>query len=564
MNRVKRFYRRQQTAAQLLESREKSIVELGILTHRKIAGGQIADTELAAVSQTIDGWDRLLGQLLAEGKGKPASIQPNGQEMQPDVTMHLGEQGGDTLSSTVGNETLGRWRIRINPFVWHSLFGALLSVILTLTLCLALSTIANMAINQAVTFGKAAVANKVQDKVQEKLDVIKPDKLNGKLGTMATEKVRALVESKWSAFTRFQSEADYTLLDVPTTYLLVHNVKSQAHLGLVSNLASSEMQLQIGLYVWLLLPLLAFLIGGYVSAWRSRIVSLKQALSLSLIVGAANALLMVLLTQTSGFSSALELPRGIGNVDIVYRFSAASALLNGFVLGTLFSLTGALLKLGGFKWAKIFRSERISYSEPIRIAVAAIAGGVLLSFVYMLILLWFKGLLSATLVLLLPQLAVYAWGIASGNIFHMTNFLASQGKQMEISVFAGIQGTGMEGYAAEWNLYVILSALLPLVLLLFIGMRLKPRFGGLPKQTMIFSAAYAVLMALMMLLTRVGMTVRGQAAFIDVKSFTLEAGFSALATLVTCFIVAYVCVTAGAKLNARYRFRRQSSMTEQG
>jgi hypothetical protein len=309
------------------------------------------------------------------------------------------------------------------------------------------------------------------------------------------------------------------------------------------------------------LPLLAFLIGGYVSAWRSRIVSLKQALLQSLIVGVANALLMALLTQTSGFSSAMDLPRGIGSVDVVYRFSAASALLNGFVLGTLFSLTGALLKLGGLKWAKIFRSERHSYGEPIRLAAATIAGGVCLCFVYMLILLWSKGMLSATLVLLLPQFAVYAWGIASGNLFHMTNFLASQGKQMEISVFAGIQGTGLEGYASEWNLYVILSALLPLALLLYVGMRLKPGSGSLHRQTIIFSTAYAVLMALMMMLTRIGMTVHGQAAFIDVKSFTLEAGFSALGTLVTCFIVAYVCVTAGTKLNTRYRFRRPSSMT---
>jgi hypothetical protein len=56
---------------------------------------------------------------------------------------------------------------------------------------------------------------------------------------------------------------------------------------------------------------------------------------------------------------------------------------------------------------------------------------------------------------------------------------------------------------------VILSELLPLVLLLFIGVRLKPGLGSLHKQTIIFSSAYAVLMALIMMLTQIEMTGSG-------------------------------------------------------
>lgn len=110
----------------------------------------------------------------------------------------------------------------------------------------------------------------------------------------------------------------------------------------------------------------------------------------------------------------------------------------------------------------------------------------------------------------LPQLAIYRWGIAIGNLFLMTNFIAGQGKQVEVAVFTGVQGAGMEGLAAEWRLYVLLSAPLPVALLLIAGMRMKPKFGEPHRQSMVFGAAYAVLMSFLMVLTRIGMTVRAR------------------------------------------------------
>ncbi len=555
ISKIKRLYARERTAVRLLESREKSIAELGNLTHRKLRAGQIADPELAKVSQAIDGWDRMLGQVLQQSKQDAISARPF---VEPEASGHPSDAGEADVPPAVGSDAHGQPLGGVSPFFKQGLFGAFLSVMLALTLCLALSSLANSALNQAVDSGKEAVAGKVQDK----LEAVKPDRLNGKAGAQVAEKVRGLVEDKWSAFARFQGESDFKIVDVPTTYLLVHNVKSEAHIQLGNNLVSSDMQFQIGLYAWLLVPLLAFLAGGYVAARRMRIVSVRQAVWLSLIVGAANALLSGLLTQLSGFSAALDLPRGIGSANIDFGFSPASALLNGFALGAAFSLSGALLRLGGFKWAKLIRGEALPYSEPVRLAAATVVRGVCLSLVYALALLGAKGAMTTVLALLLPQLAIYLWGIANGNLFHMTNFIAGQGKQVEVSVFGGIQGAGMDGAAAEWHLYLLLSALIPVVLLLIAGMRMNPKFGDPQRQTILFSAAYAVLMSLLTMLTRIGMTVRGQAAFVDVKSFTLEAGFSALATFATCFIVAYVCVTLGVKASARYRLRRRAPISE--
>ena len=51
----------------------------------------------------------------------------------------------------------------------------------------------------------------------------------------------------------------------------------------------------------------------------------------------------------------------------------------------------------------------------------------------------------------------------------------------------------MEGYAAEWNGFIWISALLPLALLAAVGMRMKPDYGPLRKQAIVFSAACALL-----------------------------------------------------------------------
>jgi len=556
LNKIRRLYARERTAARLMEYREKAVLELGCLAHRKIASGQLVDPELASASQAVDGWDRMLGRML-EQEGTEAGSARLATAVGPEASSRPNDKGMAAVPPDIGSGATEASRVGIQSILQKGLFGALLSVMLTLALCLALSTVANSALNQAVTSGKASVA----DKVQGKLEAVKPDRLNGKPGEQAAEKVRGLLEDKWSAFARFQGDSDFKIVDVPTTYLLAHNVKSAAQIRLGNNLISSDMQFQIGLYAWLLVPLLAFLVGGYVAARRMRMITVRQAVWLALVIGAANALLSWLLAQLSGFSAAMELPRGIGSAAIDFGFSPASGLLNGFALGTVFSLTGALLRLGGFKWAKLMRDGTLPYGEPIRLAAATIVRGVCLCLIYALVLLWAKGALTTVLALLLPQLAIYLWGIANGNLFHMTNFIAGQGKQVEVSVFGGIQGAGMEGATAEWHLYLLLSALLPVALLLFAGMRMKPKSGDPHRQTMLFSAVYALLMSLLTMLTRIGMTVRGQAAFIDVKSFTLEAGFSTLATFATCFIVAYVCVMLGVKAGARQRLRRRASIS---
>lgn len=552
---VKRAFARQRTAVRLWESREKSIIELGHLTHRKIGAGQIKDPELEKASQAIDGWDRLLGQALEQRGPDAVPARPTAEA---DAARRPPDTGDADAPASGGAGAQGRpVADGARPFLRHGLFGALLSVMLALALCLALSTIANSALNQAVDSAKQAVA----DKVQGKLEAAKPDRLRGQAGVRISDQVRTLAEDKWSALARFQEASDFKLLDVPTAYLLVHNVQSKAHLRLGNDLVTSEMRFQIGLYAGLLIPLLAFLLGGYASARRMRIDSVKQAARLSLVIGAANALWSGLLAQMSGFSTFLALPRGIGSVEADFGFSLASAMLNGFALGAAFSLSGALLRLGGLKWAKRLRGEALPYGEPIRLAAAMIVRGVCLCLVYALALLGAKGALTTVLVVLLPQLAIYGWGVANGNLFQMTNFLAGQGKQVEISVFTGIQGAAMGGGAGEWHLYVLLSALIPVALLLYAGMRMKPELGDPRRQTMVFGAAYALLMSLLAMLTRIGMTVRGQAAFVDVQSFTLEAGFSVLGTFATCFILAYVCATLGAKVGARYRQRRRTAVS---
>ncbi|WP_135556446.1 hypothetical protein [Paenibacillus cymbidii] len=540
---VRHQYGREREATQLMASREKSVIELGHVAHAKIAAGHISDPELTAISHTIDGWDRMLHEL-QERRGQDGANALSGYNFPDSV-------GGEPAK---GDSAHGVARTGVHPVWRFGGFGAFLSVILLLAFCLAISTVANRLLDQAVASGKSAVAERVQgaaDQVKEKLDEVKPGLLGGPLSERAAGKVRDALQSKWSALTDFQHATDFDLLDVPLTYLLVHNVASKATLHIGGNVVASELNVHAGIYAFLLVPLLAFAIGGYVAAWRMRVKSAKQALWLSLVMGAANALFLMLLASLAGFSTAVDLPGKIGSIDVAYRFSLASALWNGLVLGAAFSLFGAMLRLTGFRWGKHWRSGVIPYGEAVHQAMLTLLYGVGASLLYALVLLWIKGSLSTVLVLLLPQLAVYVWGIANGSVFHMTNIFAGQGKQLEVSVFTGIQGAGMNEYAAEWYGFLIAAALLPIVLFLLAGKRMKQDLGHSSKVAMVFSVAYAGLLSILTMLMQIGISVRGSSAVVDTKSVTLEAGFSGLATFVTSFIVAYACVSLGLKWNRR-------------
>jgi len=548
---VRHLYGRERAASQLMASREKSIIELGHVTHAKIAAGGITDPELTAISQTVDGWDNMLRELQdqRDGENVPSAARLSDRVSEPAAGVQPHEEA----------------RADVKPVWKFGSFGAFLSVILLLALCLAISTVANQLLDTAVATGKSAVAEHVQsaaNQVKEKLDEVKPELLGGPLTERAAGKVRDALQSKWSALTDFQHAADFDLLDVPLTYLLVHNVASKATLNIGGSIVANEMNVHAGIYAFLLIPLLAFAIGGYVSAWRMRVQSVKQVLWLSLVIGAANALFLTLLASLAGFSAAVDLPGRIGNIDVAYRFSSASALWNGFVLGTAFSLFGAMFRLAGFRWGKHWRSGVIPYGEAVHRAMMTLLYGFGLSLLYVLILLWIKGSLSAVLALLLPQLAVYVWGIANGSVFQMTNIFAGQGKQLDVSVFTGIQGAGMGEYAAEWNGFIIAAALLPIVLMLIAGMRMKQELGSSSRVAFVFSVAYAGLLSILTMLMRIGINVRGSSAVMDTKSVTMEAGFSALATFATSFIIAYACISLGLRWNRRRRSTPQKASGE--
>ncbi|THF84523.1 hypothetical protein [Cohnella fermenti] len=551
LSKLRQLYERQRAASRLAAHREKSLLELGHVAHAKLQAGDISDPELGRISQAVGNWDRMLQELHgAEGRASGTEAPASDS-----VGSDRGRKGAASLPDKLWTAARPVWK--------HGGFGALLSVVLLLALCLAIVTVGNRALNQGADIGRTAIAEQVQGavgQVQEKLGETGQERLNGPLGERISGGIRDALESKLSAVTDLRSGIDFNLLKVPTTYLLVHNVESKAELNTGGGLVASELRVQSGVYAFLLVPLLAFLIGGYVAARRMRVQTAKQAAGLALVIGAVNAIVLALMTTLSGFSAEADLPGRVGSIGIDYSFSFFGALRNGFLLGALFGFAGAMLRLSSFRWARHLHGGIIPYGEPIRRAAATVAYGLGISLLYSLAVLWGTGAPSPLLVWLLPQVAFYVWGIANGNVFHMTNLLAGQGRQLEVSVFAGIQGTGTGEAAAAWNGFIAASVLIPIVLLLLAGMRMKMNSGRSSQTAAVFGLVYAGLLSVLAMLLRIGVTATGSSALFNTKSIAMTAGFTVPGVFMTSFVAAYVLVSIG----LRWSFGRRSKLNSKG
>lgn len=247
---------------------------------------------------------------------------------------------------------------------------------------------------------------------------------------------------------------------------------------------------------------------------------------------------------------------------MAFGFSATKALLHGLTLGTLCGMAGIGLYMGPRKTLAALRSSA-SYGKPVGLAVLVTVAGIAIGLLYAGIVMYAQGALTPVGLALLPQLAIMLWNVALGNSLQLSEFTADGGSAVRVSLFGGIGGSETaNAFGTDWNHFIYLFAIVPIVLFLLAGTKLRANrngetagdnadrgtVGSFHKRAIAFSASCAILMTAIVLLTNVSAAAYGRIGPLSIGSFVLEARFSLAGTSIVCFVTAYLLSLLGIRL----------------
>lgn len=355
------------------------------------------------------------------------------------------------------------------------------------------------------------------------------------------------------------------LAGVPETIMYTNLVRAELNASGLSDLLSGGMGISLKWIPILLFPLLSLGIGGYLSARRYSLRLTRDVLPVSLGIGAAYGLFLLLLSFLAGFHHQMDTKILFtslkGSVD--YTFSAGEALFHGVLFGTLFSWLGQKLCGGRYKSGKAPESFR-----PIKEAMLATGRGWAAASVLMLIFLLVnegEDLPFRSALQLMPQLGGYAWGVA--NLGKLS--IAMGGDQMAASVWAGISSVqGKVTPLLTGGGYPLLARLVIVValgVLLWSGKRLAVHSGSLRVKlgrVLQFSLVYALSLAFLALVSNVELVFHGGAfATYEANGEAIAVGIGAIPMFLSSFALAFAVLSAGSILfKSRSRGAQESSV----
>ena len=283
-----------------------------------------------------------------------------------------------------------------------------------------------------------------------------------------------------------------------------------------------------GLYIILLIPFISLFFGGFISAKRKPEMSVKDRITGAVSLGVIYALILLIIKMFTGVSESAFL-------EFTFNFSTSGTLINGFFLGTLFSLFGFLLPMGSFKATAHLRGN-IKYGESVHQGIATVFRGIILTFVIILITLMIIGEpddgeeflevgLSATLI------GPYLWyflNLIPINVFGIP-FIGGG----SISIFSLIKEGELldfiDYFADDYAVVVYFIMLLPLILIFLSGRKIKQYSSGDALIELgIYSLTYSLLMAFFAAITNTNIQDSAVIEFSTAKTFIISFIFSAL------------------------------------
>ncbi|MBB5173869.1 hypothetical protein [Texcoconibacillus texcoconensis] len=326
--------------------------------------------------------------------------------------------------------------------------------------------------------------------------------------------------------------------------------------GSGGELAELSMSAQTGLYLYLLVPLVALMIGGFVSAKQNAHFGVFERFNLSVVIGAVYGAVLAVFSLFAGTSMALDMGEfGGPGMDIAVsgQYSFFAALWHGFLLGTIFSFFGALMQFGPPKVTSHL-SGRLTYGESLHQAISTVIRGVLLSVFVLLVvfLVQFGGEVfddTFMFIVLLTQLGGYLWVLLNFIPFSMSADMFGESGALNVSVLSGFEAVGEMGDTAvlnDYGIYLYLGLLLPIALFLWAGYRIRLQVkGDVLKAVLAFSGTYALLMAALATLTAFSFEMNAGSLGVGAEMLEVSIGFGFFTTLFISFITASLLTYAG-------------------
>jgi Double zinc ribbon len=419
-----------------------------------------------------------------------------------------------------------------------AMFGVLLSFVVVITLSFIINEFASDQIND---FLKSEGVNSysmesIFEELEEEVDVPKPDPFIGVTDYML---LSHMIDSKVSANVEGKGEFDDEQVDV-----------------------GMSIETATGSFVLLFVPFLALFAGGLFYARRNPDDTVSQRLKAAAVIGAGYGLLLATTTLFGGFSYDAKISEDFAKatIEIDNNYSFFGAIVNGFVLGTLFAGLGALMQQGSLRTSGNL-SHSYRFGESIHQGIGTFFRGVLIMAVVAFITVLVKAddLENAPwslLIVFCAQAGLYLWNLL--NLPSLSLKVIGDGEEFSVkySLIGGLDEKTADSSVLNMIQYffgdvinagTILypSILIMITLFVYAGYRIGVKSGDDVKNIAIFGLSYAFLMSFFVAITKIGAVMSADQDFMSMGEGELFIGFSIMTTFLFSFLLSSALAYAG-------------------
>ncbi|EIT86249.1 hypothetical protein A374_06606 [Fictibacillus macauensis ZFHKF-1] len=348
----------------------------------------------------------------------------------------------------------------------------------------------------------------------------------------------------------------------------------------ISKLFDINIYADAGLLLFLFIPFLALVVGGYLYARFNRNDTLGQRFAASVVIGLIYGITVFITSFFTGYSLTFSFSKVTMKVEMLY--SHWTAFSHAFVMGIFLSFIGMLLGFGLTRITKHLVS-RMPFGIAIHQASATLVRGTLIMIPMTILLVVLSRVFSDSssssdggptdgssiiivvfsMVVLLIQCAFYYWNLENLSSFSLTFHMGKKSEESSLSLFTGITNfNGDSGFASTNNsdvvLYIFMYAgiLIPIGLFLYAGWKLYQSKHNFYLTLAIYSVTYAVLMTIFASITRITATLDGSMISmlkVSDESPEMSLGFSLWSTFFLSLLFSAVVTFLGALLAKKRR-----------
>ncbi|WP_226655199.1 zinc ribbon domain-containing protein [Pseudalkalibacillus hwajinpoensis] len=326
--------------------------------------------------------------------------------------------------------------------------------------------------------------------------------------------------------------------------------------------SGGDLELQSGLLILLLLPLISLLIAGYLYG-RKASGTFQHYWVSSLLIGLVYGMLTAVVALIAGFQfDASAQDSGlVANLAIENNYPFIKAFFAAFFLGTVFSFIGSLYGSGTMKQLT---------SSPLKESIRTILFGISLSIAVMVLLLYrfmsdanpflsFDDIPASYFLIIVFQGGFLLWNTLNLSSLTLDMNLLDEKLRVMYSALGGLKIETNDPFSmfsflssnpGNLKLYMMLGLLLPIGLFLWAGYRMHQGGAIQLHRFVVFGLLYAFMMSLLAAGLNTGFTFTFDFLAGEFQDMTdvpfLFIGSSAITTFFKCFIFSTLLAICGA------------------